>query len=104
MTAELNRKGQMGGSHAIQAKKPWRATHSAGWLARSYADRGGTGHCSVCKDRRRAPEGDFVAREFGDNDAAGTPFRKHGKSKQGERRHSLPAETVGRGWMRLRDL
>lgn len=26
----------------------------------------------------------------------GTPFRKRGKSKQGERRNSLPTETVGR--------
>ena len=54
------------------------------------------GHCSVRKDRRRTPKDNLVAREFGDNNAAGTPFRKRGKSKQGERRNSLPTETVGR--------
>ena len=43
-----------------------------------------------------AAKDNVVAREFGDNNAAGTTFRKRGKNKQGERRHSLPTETVGR--------
>src|SRR6516165_12167625 len=94
MTTELDRKGEMGGSHAIQAQKPWRATHSSWWLARSYADRSGAGHCRVCKNRWRTPEGDVVARELGDNNTAGTLSRKRSKSEQGERCHPLPTETV----------
>jgi hypothetical protein len=50
------------------------ALHIAlGGFAGSYADRGGTRHCRVCKDRWRTPEGDIVAREF---DAAGTLSRR----------------------------
>ena len=51
-------------------------------------------HCRLCKDRWRTPEGDVVAREFGDNNAAGTLSRKRSKGEQGERRHSLSTETV----------
>ena len=58
--------------YALQAEKHRRTTHSSWRLARSYADRGGAGHCGVCKNRWRTPEGDVVAREFGDNNAAGT--------------------------------
>jgi hypothetical protein len=72
------------------------ALHIAlGGFAGSYADRGGTRHCRVCKDRWRTPEGDIVAREFDNNNAAGTLSRKHSKSEQGKRCHPLPTETVG---------
>src|SRR6516162_5006974 len=80
--------------YALQAQKHWRATHSSRWIARSYADRSGAGHCRVCKNRWRTPEGDVVAREFGDNDAARTLSRKRSKSEQGEPCHPLPTETV----------
>src|SRR6516165_3758734 len=81
--------------YALQAQKHWRAAHSSWWIARSYADRSGGGHCRVCKNRWRTPEGDVVARKFGDNNAARTLSRKRSKSEQGERCHPLPAETVG---------
>ena len=76
--------------YALQAQKHWRATHSSWWLARSYADRSGAGDCRVCKNRRRTPESDVVAREFGDNNAERTLSRKRSKSEQGERCHPLP--------------
>jgi hypothetical protein len=57
--------------------------------------RGGAWHCRVCKDRRRTPQGDVVARKRSDNRSARTLSRKRSKSEQGERRHSLPTETVG---------
>ncbi len=38
---------------------------------------GGTGHCSVCKDRRRTAKDNVVAREFGDNNA---PQERHSES------------------------
>src|SRR5262249_39733971 len=87
--------------YALQAQKHWRATHSSGWIARPYADRSRAGHCRVCKNRWRTPEGDVVAREFGDNNVARTRSRKRGKSEQGERCHPLPTETVGCVRMRL---
>src|SRR5262249_5210747 len=88
--------------YALQAQKHWRATHSSWWLARSYADRSGAGNCRVCKNRWRTPEGDLMAREFGDNNAAGTLSRKRRKSEQGNRYHPLPTETVGFAMRRKR--
>jgi hypothetical protein len=38
-----------------------------------------------------------VVREFGDNNAAGTPSRKHSKNQQGYLSDSRLAETVGHG-------
>ena len=89
---------------ALQAQKHWRATHSSWWLARSYADRSGGGNCGLCKNRCRTPEGDLLAREFGDNNAAGTLSRKRRKSEQGKRCHPLPTETVGFAMRRKRSL
>ena len=40
-----------------------------------------TKHRSLCKDGGRPSQGDCMAREFGDNNAAGA--QEHGKSEQG---------------------
>ena len=48
----------------------------------------------VCEDRRRASEGDDVARESGDNDAARTRSRERHKGEQGQRGNARVAETV----------
>ncbi len=78
-------------------KKHCRAPHSSWWLASEDAGRGGPRRRSVCKDRWRASKDYGLAREFGDNNAAGTPFRKRSKGKQGLRSEPRLAETVGRG-------
>jgi hypothetical protein len=73
------------------------ALHIAWWLAGSHADRGGAGPCRVCKDGRRTPQDDVVARKRCDKHSTGTHSRKRSKSEQGERPHPLPTETVERG-------
>ena len=52
-------------------------------------------HRSVSKDGRRAEEARGVAREFGDNNSAGTRSRKCSKGEQGQRSDARLAETVG---------
>ena len=83
-------------AYAIQTEKHCRAPYSSWWLAGQDASRIGRGRRRNRENRRRASQGEGVARKSGRNNAAGTLSRKHGKGQQSYRSEPDFAKTVGR--------